>query len=205
MNELEQLLAMLGVATFAEATASIANFNAFLGDAKVSTGKASADAALTVVKERVALLSSVETATGVTGDAVVGVVRAWKDSAGLVAGLQAKIADFEKAGEGHAFDKLVTAAKDARRGTPAQHASVRASFDAKEITLKGAEAWLANLTTLPGSEQREVAAPPSVDPNAKGGDAPKFNGKTYAEMTPTERVALKRADPALFKAMRPAN
>jgi len=204
MNELEQLLALLGVQTFAQAAASISAFSTFLDAAKQSTGKDKADEALTELQARAArapFAISIEKATGKSGDEAVGLIHAALASHAELPRAQARVAELEQQTQAHALDALFAKAKDEKRWTKAIEDSVRAAFTAKEVTLKGAEAWLANLTPVAALKQRQEAAPNQAGPAS----ALKWNEKSWDELKPSARAQLKRENPDLYAAMRPAN
>lgn len=212
MNELEQLLAMLGVKTFAEAAASITNFNAFLEAACTAAGTKDTAAALAAVQARASFGAALQTACGgKTGDEAIGLVRAALASHAELPKAQARVVELEgqvaenaKKEEQHTLEALITTAKAAKKCTPAMEKSVREAFEKKEVTLAGAKAWLENAPAVPALVDNKTEAPPPAAGAANSGEPLKHNGKTWAEMTGPERVALKRSQPDLYTAMRKA-
>lgn len=198
MDELNQLLAMLGVSSFAEATTAIANMNAQLESAQSALGVKGTAATMSKLVSRSVHLSALEKACGKEGDEAVGVIRAALTSHAEMPKLQSRIAELEKGQQAHALSELFAAADSEKKLTPAIKQSVKQAFDAGEITLKGAETWLANLLPVKALEQRQEAAP-SV---AQSAAVLTHNNKTFKQMTGPERVALKKADPSLYEAMR---
>lgn len=143
----------------------------------------------------------IEASASAKNDEAQGVVLAALNSHAELPKAQARIAELEAKVSTHALDGMIAQAKDAKKLTPAIEASVRAAVAAGDVTIKGAEAWLANLAPIAAlvAAKKEEAGPLKV-----GADA-KHNGKTYAEMKPAERAALKRENPELFAAMRSAS
>jgi len=150
---------------------------------------------------RLGRLDRIEAAVGSAGDECQGVIRAAMHSHAELPKAQARIAELESAASVHALDGMIAQAKEAKKLTPAIEASVRAAVAAGDVTIKGAEAWLANLAPIAAlvAAKKEEAAPIQVSADAK------HNGKTYAEMLPKERAELKRENPELFAAMRSAS
>jgi hypothetical protein len=150
---------------------------------------------------RLGRLDRIEAAVGADGDECQGVIRAAMHSHAELPKAQARIAELEGAASAHALDGMIAQAKEAKKLTPAIEASVRAAVAAGDVTIKGAEAWLSNLAPIAAlaAAKKSEAAPSQVSADAK------HNGKTYAEMKPAERAALKRENPELFAAMRSAS
>lgn len=164
--------------------------------------------------ERLSLLDRIEKAVGKSGDEAHGVVLAALSAQSALASVQAdldkaqaRIAELEQGQEAAALEQAIAQAKQESKCTPAIESSVRDAFAAKQVTLKGAQAWLSALPTISAlaaaKEQKPKleAAPGSAAPAV----ALKHNGKSYAEMKPSERAALKKENPELFAAMRSAS
>lgn len=146
---------------------------------------------------RLAVLQRIEARAGKTGDEAHGTIMAAMDALVELPKAQARIAELEAANEAHALDALMLKAKEDKKLTPAIEASVREAYAAKQVTLKGAEAWLANLTAVPALMNASKAPAQSpVGPDAK------WNGKAYADLKPAERAELKREQPELYEAMK---
>ena len=150
---------------------------------------------------RLGRLERIEAAVGSAGDECQGVVRAAMHSHAELPKAQARIAELEGAVAAHALDGMIAQAKEAKKLTPAIEASVRAAVAAGDVTIKGAEAWLHNLPPIAAlvAAKKEEAAPSQLAADHR------WNGKSYAELKPAERAALKRENPDLFAAMRSAS
>lgn len=197
MDELNQLLAMLGVPSFAEATTAIANMNAQLDAAQSALGTKGTAATMSALVGRSGRLAALEKACGKEGEEAVGLIRAALTSHAELPKLQERVAELEKGQQAHALSELFAKADSEKKLTPAIKQSVQQAFDAGEITLKGAESWLSNLLPVKALEQRQEAAPGHAQ-----GSALTHNGKTFKQLTGLERVALKKSDPSLYEAMR---
>jgi ATP-dependent Clp protease protease subunit len=150
--------------------------------------------------QRLSLLARIEAKTGKAGDEAQGLVLAALASHAELPKLQARIAELEENTESQALESLILKAKEDKKCTPAMAESVRASFKAKEITLKGAEAWLSNSPTVAALQtKQETPAAPSTTVTASGDT---WNGKGWDDLTPVLRAQLKRENPELYKAMR---
>lgn len=198
MDELQQLFALMGVTSYAEAVAALTAFNTTLSAEQATLATKGTSATLSALAGRSALLTAVEKATGKTGDEAVGLVRAALTSHTELPKLQERIAELEKGEQTHALAALFAKADEEKRLTPAIKQSVQAAFDAGEITLKGAESWLANSVPVKAFEQR-TEAPAG---NTPGSVPALHNGKKWSELTGVERADLKKTNPDLYAAMR---
>lgn len=206
-TELEQLLALLGADTYAQAAAAITNFNAFLDTAKQATGKSGTGDALAELQARAArapFALAVEKATGKTGDEAIGLIHAALQSHAELPKAQARVTELEQKTQESDLNALFAKAKEEKKWTPAIEAKVREAFSAKEITLKGAESWLTNLPAIPALQNR-AEAPPDGSAAPAAAAALKWNGKTWDELSGPERAAMRRENPQHYAAMRPAN
>lgn len=201
-EQLQQLLAILGVANAADGIAAINRFTGFLNSAKTASGKSDVSETLNAALASLSFAKAVETATGKMGDEAVGLIRAAMASHAALPQAQARVAELEARNEANELETLITKAKNEKRCTPHIEASVRTAFTAKEITLAGAKAWLENSPVIPALEQRDPAPPTQ----AGGKEVPpphlEWNGKTYSQLKGAEKAALKRENPELFEAMR---
>jgi ATP-dependent Clp protease protease subunit len=152
---------------------------------------------------RLSLLARIEAVFNKTGDDLHGSLLAMRESHEQLPGVRAQleaanaqIAELNASAEAHSLEALITKAKADKKCTPAMAESVRASFAAKEITLKGAEAWLANSPVIAALNAKEEQTPP-----AHQGDL-KHDGKSWNELKPAQRADLKRTNPELYEAMR---
>jgi len=202
MDELQQLHASLGVASTAEALAAINRFNAFLNNAKVATGKTGTPEVFEALNSAITFAKSIEAATQKSGDDAVGLVRAAMSSHAALPAVQAKVAELEAEIETHELDSAIAKAKADKKWTPALEAKVREEFTAKNVTLAGAKSWLENATVVPGTNSNPSPAPANAAAGAASGEPIKHNGKTFAELSGTERVALKKSSPELYADMR---
>lgn len=126
----------------------------------------------------------VEEIAGVQGDAALGVLNAWKASHAEVARLQKEAADAE-------FAKLITDGKAARKITPANEEKCSAmSLDTLRAFLDAAH------PAGPSAPAKPLATEGSAD------GQPKHEGKTFVEMQPAARKALKDSDPDTYNLMR---
>lgn len=126
----------------------------------------------------------VEEIAGVQGDAALGVLNAWKASHAEVARLQ------KEAGEAE-FAKLITDGKAARKITPANEEKCSAmSLDTLRAFLDAAHP----------AGPSAPAKPLVIEGSADG--QPKHEGKTFVEMQPAARKALKDSDPDTYNLMR---
>jgi hypothetical protein len=198
-EQLQELLALMGAATFADGVAVVTQLNTLTGVSGVALGTKGAAATLVALDSCRVRLAAIEKAVGSSGDECVGAVRAALTSHAELPKAQARVAELEKSSETHALSALFAKASDEKKLTPAIRESVQAAFDAGDVTLKGAEAWLSKL--LPVSA---LATEPKHEgaPAGNAGATLKHNGKTYAEMSGIERANLKKTNPELFKAMR---
>lgn len=202
MDELTQLLGMLGVTSFAEATTAIANMNAALEQAQAALGTKGTVATMSALVARSARLSALEKAAGKEGEEADGLLRAALVSHAELPKVQSRVAELEKVEQTSKLAALFADAEKAGKLTPAIKQSVQASFDAGEITLKGAESWLSNLVPVAALANQGANAPKPAAPTASGGAPLMHEGKTYDQLAPLERVALKKSNPELFNAMR---
>lgn len=194
---MDPILALLGVQNEAEATKAIETFNAWLSGIKEATGCQT----LTEAKARVgALAATVASLATITGkqdaDEAIGVVRAWQEGAARIPEFEAQIA---KEAEKAEFNAAIANANGAKKLTPAIEERVRASYDAGDITLKGA---VSMLEALPVISALEPKIPQSSANRATAPTQLKHDGKSFAEMSGMERHALKNANPELYDTMR---
>jgi len=136
---------------------------------------------------------AVSTLVGAEGEAAVGKVVALQVTAERVTAVEKSAADTAAKLEASELDKFLTS-QIGDRLTPVTAKNYRAKYDAKALSFEGIKASVECLTPIPGTGAR-IAAPQATSADAK------YNGKTYAELKPMERAALKKEDPALFEAM----
>lgn len=204
MNELEQLLALLGAPSFAAAVASVTNFNEFLAAAQKLTDKEKPAEALAELQARAArapFVAAVEKATGKQGDEAIGLIVAALASHAELPKAREQLLALQKTTDAQAFESLIAKAKGENKLTKASEDAYRAKFAGGEISLSVVEFVLANLTPIPALERREEAPPAPHTPNAAD---LKHDGKTWDELQPRERAALKRENPEHYAAMRRA-
>jgi len=147
---------------------------------------------------RLALLTRIEAILGATGEEAIGILKAWQGSHTELPTVKEQNAALEKSMQASTLEALIAKGKADNKLTPHLEKEVRDQFAAGDITLKGAEKWIENLSPIAalGGDKRQPAPPP------QGGETPKWNGKTYAELTFQERADLKAENPELYEAMR---
>jgi len=129
-------------------------------------------------------------------DAARGVIEAGKAAAEALPKAQARVAELERAAEDRERDALIAKLEGEKRLTPAQ----RDGF-AKTASLETLRAFAATAPVVVAPSQHHEAAPAPV--TAK--EAERWNGKTFAELTPNERHALYREDADLYRRLRDGN
>lgn len=202
MDELQQLLALMSAGSYAEGVATLTAINTTITSAQAALGTRDAAATLSALSTRHATLAAIEKAVGCNGDEAVGAIRAALSAQAALPAAQEELAKLKKDGESATLEVAIRKATDEKRCSPAIADEVRAAMKSGEVTLKGAERWVANLPKLPGlsaATKQEAAPAPGSNTQA---EPVKHDGKTYAEMNGTERVALKKSDPEKFNAMR---
>jgi phage I-like protein len=202
-EQLNQLYALLGVSSFAAATAAINGFNGFLTEAEKQTGKRSADA-LASCTDALAFRGRIEKATNKAGDEAHGLVLAALESHKELPGLRAQVAELQAKTTQQELDTMLAKAIDDKKLTPAQEQNYRDQVASGDLTLKGCKSVLDSLHPIPALQN---VAPPATSQDAGSvqgaADEPmKHNGKTWSDMAPSERAALKRSDLATYNAMR---
>lgn len=155
-----------------------------------------------------AQLSALLALTGKDAEESVGVVLAWKsDSAKLpakdteLADANAKILKLEQKAE---LDTAITLAKAANKLTPAEEKSLRDMFEAGDITLKGIKSNLEAKAAHPALEnaREQKTAPEAKEGTTTTTAALTHDGKTWAQLTGPQKVALKKSDIEHYNAMR---
>jgi cell division protein ZapA (FtsZ GTPase activity inhibitor) len=198
MDELQQLMALAGATTFAEAVANMTAVNTQIRAVQSALGTSDAASTFAALSARSAQLSAVEKATGKTGEEAVGVVHAAMLSHTELPKMAARIGELEKVERGSKLAEMFATAEKEKRLTPAIREAVQAQVDAG-MTLAAAEAWLKSCVPVPGisaTQKNEPATTPVVSNKLK------HEGKTFGEMNGRERVELKRSNPELYEAMR---
>jgi ATP-dependent protease ClpP protease subunit len=150
-----------------------------------------------------ASVTKLEALTGKTGEEAHGVVLAWKGSHEELPKVSASLEQMraEKT-EGDLVASLEKAKTESRH-TPAREAAVRKLIEDKEVSAKGALAMIDAWGVIAAIANSRDGAQPAPAPTASGNaEATKHNGKTFAEMSPSERAELKKADKALHDQMR---
>lgn len=161
---------------------------------------------------RVHQLLRIENAIGATGDEAQGLVVAFKASHAEIADVRAQLSSvtaentkLKSEGELTQLETAIAEAKAASKLTAAIETDIRAQYASKDLTLKGALFALKNLSPIAAlANSGKQPAAPEQAAQGNAGNAPTWNGKTWDELKPMQRLALKDQDPALFASMRTA-
>jgi len=125
----------------------------------------------------------------------LGVIEAGKAAKDELAKAQAEIEAQRKAAEETERTALVAKLEQEKRITPAQ----RDGF-CKAVSLETLKSFAETAPVIVAkSEHREAQGA------VGGGDSLTYNGKTFAELKPIERAALKTSDPDLYEQLRAAS
>ncbi len=215
MDELNQLLAMLGAPNFSAGTTAIANLNTFIDAAKAMTGKPTTadalasiksmaansnavekalsktgDAALNEISNLQAFAKAVESATGAQGAEALGVIAAGKNASARVTALEGEAQAQRKASEDRdAKDAIAEAVTDGRLRPAAKE---QADTFYNEHGLKGLKSFLAALP--PGAPVTSTSTNPALKQPAPKteGDAPAVDAEV------TKRLVAKGYSPELI-------
>jgi ATP-dependent Clp protease protease subunit len=159
-------------------------------------------------------VSRLEAALGKTGDDAHGTALAWKEAAAQLPKAQEQLEALKKTTEGQELESLISDGKKAKKLTPALEKQIRDDVASKEMSLKSAKAFVTALPAIAALEDAEDDAEAETEGaissaagkgkrrSSAAAGTPKHKGKTYAEMTGNELVALKDENPTLFEAMR---
>lgn len=166
-----------------------------------------------------ALVSKLEGLAGKTGDEMHGVVLAWKASHDRLPGLEKQLAEIDAKREDDELESAIRAAKDAQKLSPAMETEIRRQVKDKELTIKGAKAMLSTMAPIPafvngrnqtGAASDAAASGTTADAageqlgtNAKGELT--IEGKSFSELEPAQRAALKKNAPELYAQMKAGN
>jgi phage I-like protein len=189
---LEQLLAMLGVATADEAAAAINRFNAFLTSAKVATGKTGASEALDTLQASASFAKSIETALGVSGPAALAKIEGLKTAQENLQAVEARAKSAEKAN----FDRQASDAIDAatREGKLMPAARDKAEKMYASFGLEGLQTFLATLPVVGpvahvnGASQPAPRASDALSLTDEERAIAKACGKTEADMLDAKKL-----------------
>lgn len=149
---------------------------------------------------RQAVLGRIETLTGKSGDEAIGVLMAWKASHEQLPQLQAQQAELSKAAEAADLEKAIGDAKQAHKLAPGEEATLRQLVTSGELSTKAAKAMLATKVAIPQLAKSTPGA--SAIPDVVSDVSLKHEGKSYAELKPAQRAALKKSNPDLYEAMK---
>jgi HK97 family phage prohead protease len=143
-------------------------------------------------------LRTILDALGVTtADAARGAVEALRASSEALKTSEARVAELEKASEERDRASLVAKLEAEKRITPAQ----REGF-CKTASLETLRAFAETAPIIVGASQHRE---PAATAPAKAAAAERWNGKTFAELTPNERHALYLEDADLYRRLRDGN
>lgn len=180
-----------------ETTMQIATILAALG----VSDEAAILPAITNLKNHGTIAGRFEALTGKTGEEAIQVVEGWKADADKLKETEGKLEDLEKKAEENELDAAIAKAKAAGKCSPAQEKNLREQVKEGEITLAAAKKTLetnpVNAALVSESEEQSST---SGDANADGKLT--WEGKTWDELKPAQRAAMKRKDPKTYEAMR---
>jgi phage I-like protein len=165
MEELEQLLALLGVQTFAEAATAITRMNAFLADARERTGRQGGTSeTLDVVRAQLGFARAVEASLGAQGGEAIARVEALKAQGERLQAAEASLQALHKAQGDAEAGALIAQATTEGRLAPAKQDK------AQEIYAEyGVKALRTFLDCLPQASSPTVpGAPAPRQPRAQG-------------------------------------
>jgi ATP-dependent protease ClpP protease subunit len=130
-----------------------------------------------------------------------GVVLAWKESHAELPRLKAELESLRAAEGKRSLESAIGEAKAAKRLTPALEAKVREQVESGDLSLKGAEAMLSALPVIPALAAHDGQA--AAQNRGTGNDASlQWKGKTYDQLSYSEKAELKREDVALYISMK---
>lgn len=143
--------------------------------------------------EASALAGKFTALVGKTGDAAIGAVAALQASQAETTSLKATVDELLADKADREVGDLLKA--NANKVPPAMRDGILAKYKAKVLNAAAITAMLEVLPVIPGTVA--VKQPVAQAP----GEKLKHDGKTFAELKPSEKVALKAADPDMFNAM----
>jgi hypothetical protein len=160
------------------------------------------------ITERASALRGIESklkeATGkATSGEAFAVIDAWKDSASKLLTVQGELAKVQAVEEQRAYSAEVEKARAEGKIVPGNEAKVLATYK----TAKDLAAWRETvIAALPGAQGANEKQPANAgnksDESASA--APTWRGKTWSQLSYSERAALANEDKALFAEMRGA-
>jgi len=164
--KLEELLAMMGVSSAADAAAAITRMNLFLEELKTKSGTASVGEALDVMRDRMRALDAIEAAAGAQGTAALARVEAWRQSADRVTELEARATATEQQLKDRDAQTLLDAAGEEGRLLPAHRERAQQFYQSHGIdALREYLAALPVMAHAPGT--RDVRQPQSPNPEQR--------------------------------------
>jgi hypothetical protein len=159
------------------------------------------------ITERASVLRGIESklkeATGkTTSGEAFAVVDAWKDSASKLLTVQGELAKVQAAEEQRAYSAEVERARAEGKLVPGNEAKVLATYR----TAKDLAAWRETvIAALPGAQSANEKQPSNGGKgDEKESAALTWRGKTWAQLSYSERAALANEDKALFDQMKGA-
>lgn len=201
MDEMQQLLALMGVASFAEGVAVLTTVNSTLESAQAVLSTKGTAATLSALMGRHARLAALEKAAGKEGDEADGLFRAALVSHAELPKAHAELAQLKKDGQTLELDKAIDKAKAASKLTPALESDIRKQFADGSLTLATAQWMLDKLQPVAalaaakdGAQPAPASAPVIVELT--------WSGKKWAELSGPERVQLLQENKDLYTAMR---
>lgn len=204
---LAQLLGISESASDEAFEAAIQAQGVALASARTDATKATSDAASAVASARAetatarGIITRFETALGETGDEAFGALDAHLARSKQLDGVNAQLAEQAQKADDVLRASLLKQATDERKWTKAE---IDGYWNAKGDDgkyLRSTGEMAANLKYASPKVAALAHTPPALT-LVPGAEAPKHEGKTYAELSGPERAALKESDPTLFAAMR---
>lgn len=177
---------------------------AILGLDSSKADEASIQAEVGKLKTRGATLDKIEAATGKTGEECVGVVLAFQASHEKLPGVEKELAETRKTSAQAELDNLLEQGRKERKLTKAEADKLREQVEGGTVSLDAAKGFVAVMS--PKRELAEGAAIiASQERSDKGQTVPgalAWDGKTYENLTYSERAELADSDPHLHRAMK---
>jgi ATP-dependent Clp endopeptidase proteolytic subunit ClpP len=169
-----------------------------------------AEAAIKKLKANASAGTELESMLGVSGSSLVGAVRALKETSAANEALAAQVSKLTIVNNRRDFDAAMNVGlKEKKNLTPAVAKLYQEKFDkavaalATGGTADAVEAVVADLQGFVAVASRTHA--PHNPPPPGGGTDPtalSYNGKTYDQMSFSERASLSKSDPDLWRAMK---
>ncbi len=215
----DRVFQALGVKDELEALRMIESINKFLADVKVITGRDTFSASTNSIKVASSFLKEIGAAATAEGgveegiappspDQLLGKVLAWKSSYDKLPALETERDELKEKVRCDRVEALIALGREEVRPGCNEHAgkltpALAAYFRARKVEVEEVDAYLKSASrVLPGERhQPETASGSPITVNAEG-RVTDAESRTYEEILPAERQALKHRDPDLWKAMK---